>query len=101
MARLIGFLLVFAIFLAFIGLNLENYGKINFGFHLLESVPVYVIALCSFFFGMICTIPFILSFRGKKQPKPEKEKKKPGKKNKSPVEEQEEIPKEIGPYGID
>ena len=101
MGRFIGFLLVFAIFLAFIGLNLDNHCDVNFGFHSLKNVPVYVIALCSFFFGMLCTIPFMLSFRIKKQPKPEKEKQKPGKKKKSSLNEQEETPKDIGPYGID
>jgi uncharacterized integral membrane protein len=67
--RLIGFIILFAIFLAFIGFNLENSCAISFGFYRIEQVPVYLTALASFIFGMLCTIPFAIFFRIKKKHK--------------------------------
>ncbi len=70
--RLIGFIVLFAIFLAFIGFNLENNCTISFGFAKFEQVPVYLTAFASFIFGMLCTIPFAVSFRVKKKQKIQK-----------------------------
>jgi uncharacterized integral membrane protein len=67
--RLIGFIVLFAIFLAFIGFNLENNCNISFGFVNFDQVPVYLTAFASFVFGMLCTIPFAISFRSKKKQK--------------------------------
>jgi uncharacterized integral membrane protein len=67
--RLIGFIVLFAIFLTFIGFNLENSCAISFGFVQFDQVPVYLTAFASFIFGMLCTIPFALSFRFKKKHK--------------------------------
>lgn len=109
--RLLGFIILFAFFLVFIGFNLENYCTISFGFVKFEHVPVYLAAFASFVFGMLCTIPFAISFKYKKKQKaakanesappammdvPSLEQKKPGKKTKNAVPE-------INPndYGID
>lgn len=68
--RLIGFIILFAIFLVFIGFNLENSCNISFGFAHFENVPVYLTAFASLVFGMLCAIPFAISSRGKKKQKP-------------------------------
>jgi uncharacterized integral membrane protein len=70
--RLIGFIVLFAIFLAFIGFNLENSCAISFGFVHFDQVPVYLTAFASFVFGMLCAIPFAISFRVKKNHKTQK-----------------------------
>ncbi|MDR2900228.1 MAG: hypothetical protein LBV20_01735 [Treponema sp.] len=67
--RLISFIVLFVIFLAFIGFNLENNCNISFGFISFDQVPVYLTAFASFIFGMLCTIPFAISFRFKKKQK--------------------------------
>jgi len=107
MVRLICFLLIFGLFLVFIGLNLNNncdiyFGLNGFGF---KEVPVSITALASFFLGMFFTVPIALVAKSKKQPKepkqPKQKKEKPEKKKKSSGTYQDEISKEIGPYGID
>ena len=99
MARLICFILIFALFLAFIVLNLPNACDVGLGFYTFEKTPVYITAMISFFLGMIFTIPILLVFKDKNPQKPKKE--KPGKKNKSHDEKQDVIQKESGSYGID
>ncbi len=74
--RLIGFVVLFAVFLTFIGFNLENNCNISFGFIHFDQVPVYLTAFASFIFGMLCTIPFAVSFRIKKKQKTAKAKTK-------------------------
>ena len=108
MLRLIGFILAFAVFLVFIILNLGNISNVNFGFHIFPNVPVFITALVSFFLGMLCTIPVLITLRERKNSKEikeikEKKVKEPKikKKKQSPDSQQEEAPKENGPYGID
>ncbi|MDR0289543.1 MAG: hypothetical protein LBI06_01245 [Treponema sp.] len=67
--RLIQFIFFFVIFLFFIGFNLENKCNINFwpGKLVLENVPVFFTAFCSFAAGMLCALPLVLSFRSRKK----------------------------------
>ena len=100
MVRLIGFIIGFALFLVFIGLNLGNKCDVSFGFHKFTEAPIFITVFVSFFLGMICSIPLALSFKGKKSPPRIKDKpKKKGKSGNSAY--LEEIPGENGPYGID
>jgi len=69
MWRLIGFIVIFAVFLAFIVFNLENKSDVSFGFYSFQDIPVFLTAFTSFVVGMIFAVPFILSFR-KKRNKP-------------------------------
>ncbi len=108
--RLIGFILLFAVFLIFIGFNLENSCNISFGFVHFDNVPVYLTAFSSFIFGMLCALPLAISFRLKKKSKgpdgkdsgngsiegPKPEQKKWGKKDKEIVTDINQ-----GNYGID
>jgi uncharacterized integral membrane protein len=64
--RLIGFILLFAIFLTFIGFNLENSCDVSFGFMRIEAVPVYLTAFSAFCFGMLCAVPFLFFLRRRK-----------------------------------
>ena len=112
MKRLIVFILFFVFFLGFIVLNLENSCNISFGFTILEDVPVFLTALCSFVLGLLFTLPMILLGKSKKPPQPKVQKlpkrsKKSGKAGElEPFNGAEgglgdEIKKENSPYGID
>ncbi|MDR2258823.1 MAG: hypothetical protein LBE14_06715 [Treponema sp.] len=116
--RLIGFILLFGIFLVFIAFNLGNKCDINFGFRVFHEVPVFLTAFASFILGMLCAVPFIFSLRrkkkdktaGKKEPPaallPElsgdsegKPRKKWGKQKETPAAGPD-VPEDSGPYGI-
>jgi hypothetical protein len=115
--RLIGLVLLLVIFLAFIGLNLENRCNISFGVYVLEGVPVYFTAFAGFVLGLLWSIPFAISLGMKKKKKdkntppsdlaealaavdelagPPPRRKRRGKKSDSPS-----INGNGGPYGID
>jgi uncharacterized integral membrane protein len=72
MARLIGFILIFVVFLTFIILNLGNGCDISFGFKTIPQVPVFITAFSSFVLGMLFAVPFVLTLGRKKQPAPPK-----------------------------
>jgi uncharacterized integral membrane protein len=60
--RLLGLVLILAIFLAFIGLNLDNRCVISFGFwETKEPVPVFLPIFASFVLGLLFAIPFAVS----------------------------------------
>jgi cbb3-type cytochrome oxidase subunit 3 len=114
--RLIGFILLFGIFIAFIGFNLENNCNVSFGFMSLEGVPVYLTAFSSFVLGMFCALPFLFALRSRKNkagaraktgelPVPEAleaPKKGWGKKKESPPPDLSKPPYgDDGSYGID
>ena len=67
--KLIQFIIFFVVFLLFIGLNLENKCDIKFGTEkmVLKDVPVYFTVFSSFIIGMLCALPFVLSFRARKK----------------------------------
>jgi uncharacterized integral membrane protein len=67
MWRLLGFILIFAVFLAFIVFNLDNRCNVSFGFTMLKDMPVFITAFVSFFLGMLCAVPFIVSLHRKKE----------------------------------
>jgi hypothetical protein len=80
MVRLIGFILVFVVFLAFIVLNLNNKCDISFGFQKVSDVPVFITAFASFVLGMLVTAPFVILGRRKRSGPPDEGKPpKPGK----------------------
>jgi uncharacterized integral membrane protein len=104
MGRLIGFILIFAFFLTFIVLNLDNKCDVSFGFRVAKDLPVFITAFAAFFLGMLCAVPFVLSFKRKKAPprveepvKPDKKPKFYGKKTNS----QGSGEGDSEPYGID
>jgi uncharacterized integral membrane protein len=71
--RLIIFIVIFAIFLAFITFNLENKCNISFGFTALRDVPVFITIFSSFSLGLICAFPLVMHIKHKhKEPKHEK-----------------------------
>ena len=69
--RLIIFIVVCAIFVAFITFNLENKCDISFGIASFSEVPVFVTIFVSFVLGLLCALPLSLHIRKK----PQKEKK--------------------------
>jgi len=81
MLRLIGFIVFLAIFLVFILSNLGNKCDIAFIQWTLRDIPVYIIVFGTFIFGMISSIPVMISISlkkkklGDKSPKPKKGKK--------------------------
>ena len=58
MMRFISVIVVFALFLAFIVLNMPNRCNISFGFKVVEDVPVFISVLFSFMLGMLFALPF-------------------------------------------
>jgi len=68
--RLIIFIVVCAIFVAFITFNLENRCDIGFGITTIPQVPVFVTIFVSFVIGLLCALP--LSLHIKKKPLKEK-----------------------------
>ncbi|GHV96763.1 hypothetical protein AGMMS50293_30830 [Spirochaetia bacterium] len=98
--RLIGFIIIFAIFLVFIAFNLGNKCDISFGFKTFTEVPVFLTAFSSFIVGMLCALPIAIKSRRKTgkeaEPKP---KKKGGEKLEEIVPEGSGF-SDNGPYGI-
>ncbi|MDR0441910.1 MAG: hypothetical protein LBH44_00715 [Treponema sp.] len=74
MRRFIIFIVIFAVFLAFITFNLENKGDVSIGFKTFTDVPVFITVFTSFFFGILCGVPFIYTAGRKRREKPVKEK---------------------------
>lgn len=86
--RLVLFLIVLGLFVAFAGLNAGHATDISFGFHTFESVPIFISLFAAFFLGALVVLPFTIFRRSKKKPKEpkvkkeKKDKKRPwGKKN--------------------
>jgi uncharacterized integral membrane protein len=61
--RLIGIVLLGAVFLCFIGFNLENRCDISLGFFTFSQVPVFLTALSAFILGLFLSLPLLVSFR--------------------------------------
>ncbi|MDR2375339.1 MAG: hypothetical protein LBD96_02755 [Treponema sp.] len=61
--RLIGVVLLGAVFLFFIGFNLENRCDISLGFFTFSQVPVFLTALSAFMLGLFLALPLVVSFR--------------------------------------
>jgi uncharacterized membrane protein YciS (DUF1049 family) len=72
--RLILFIVIFAIFLTFITLNLENKCNISFGFVTKDNVPVFLTVFISFIAGFFCALPLVFSVRKKSKNNTEKNK---------------------------
>ena len=68
MRRLIIFIVIFALFLAFIVLNLEHRSDISLGLKRFNDIPVFLIVFFSFVLGMLFSIP--LSFGRKRKQSP-------------------------------
>ncbi|MDR1248490.1 MAG: hypothetical protein LBK63_04215 [Treponema sp.] len=102
MWRLIGLALILAVFLGFIGLNLDNRCVISFGFwKTAEPVPVFLPVFAAFVLGIFCSIPFAVSIglgRSRKN-------KTGGKSAAGKKRGKHDLPPESaspgGPYGID
>jgi hypothetical protein len=67
--RLILFIVVFAVFLAFITVNLDNRCNINIGFTQFEGVPIFLTVFISFFLGLVCATPLFLHLSKNKKRK--------------------------------
>jgi uncharacterized integral membrane protein len=100
--RLIGFIILFGILLAFITLNLGNTCNISFGFKTFSEVPVFLTVFSAFALGLLCAIPLSISCRLKKKAK-EKKRLSPPEGKKSGKKKNREAPFEEGtgasPYG--
>ena len=81
--KLIVFILIFAVVLAFITFNLGNKCDISFGPGPLtiKDVPVFLTVFISFILGLLSTLPFIIKARKRKDVGKDK---KPGKDDFSP-----------------
>jgi uncharacterized membrane protein len=72
--KLIAFLVLLGLILAFVGFNAANVSDISFGFYRLEDVPIFMSLFVAFALGVLVTLPFTLSGRSKRAGKrPKKE----------------------------
>jgi uncharacterized integral membrane protein len=113
--RLIGFILLLAVFLVFIVFNLDNTCDVSFGFKVIPQVPVYLTSLFSFVLGLLWAIPSLVSLRIKmaktrkteRADDPPSKKRWGKKKGEAPSELESSVPRidepcrKDGPYGID
>ena len=67
--RLIAFVLVLALVIAFIGLNLGNTSSISFGFAVIENVPVFLSLGVAFVLGVLATIPIAIGMLRRRRQK--------------------------------
>jgi hypothetical protein len=107
MVKFIGFVALCAVFLVFIGFNLENRCDISFGFTRLSGVPVFFTAFASFVLGLLASVPIAISIRLRKNRKQGAGDRAPKRAGKSPgssrdgAEPEEASYKDDGTYGID
>lgn len=73
--RLVLFLIVLGLFVAFAGLNAGHATDISFGFHTFESIPIFISLFAAFLLGALIVLPFTVFRRSKKKPKEPKLKK--------------------------
>jgi hypothetical protein len=71
--RLVILIVIGAVFLSFIGFNLENRCDISLGFYVFPQVPVFLSAMSAFVLGMALALPLAVSFRSaaRRKKKPE------------------------------
>ena len=62
--RLIVSIVIFAVFLAFITLNLDNRCDVNLGFAKFSNVPVFITIFSSFVLGLLCALPVAYRLKG-------------------------------------
>ena len=65
--KLILFIVIFAIFLAFVTLNLDNRCNVNFGFAKFDNVPIFLTVFITFSLGLLCGMPLALHLRRKRR----------------------------------
>jgi uncharacterized integral membrane protein len=102
--RLIGFVFLGALFLCFIGFNLENRCDISFGFYTFSQVPVFLSVFSAFILGLFLALLVSLrpGSRRKRKTEPsagQESGKKRGKASKTPASDS--LPPSPGDgYGI-
>jgi uncharacterized membrane protein YciS (DUF1049 family) len=64
--RLIGFIIIFALFIVFITLNLDNRCNISFHFVVFQDVPIFLTVFFAFALGLISSVPYIISVKLRK-----------------------------------
>ena len=104
MKRLVIFIIIFAIFLVFIVLNLNNKCDISIGFKTFKDIPVFLSSLFSFVLGMFFTLPLIITLGKEKKKKIDTSSSSPsgaGGKKRGKLSETDEYNKDNSPYGID
>ena len=82
MHRLVSFIVIFALFLAFIVFNLgaENRSNVSIIFYEFKDIPIFLTVFFSFVLGMFFSIPLFL-LKSRKKPKEEVKNKKINYKN--------------------
>jgi uncharacterized integral membrane protein len=67
--KIIFFVIILGLALAFVGLNLNNKSDISIGFYVWREVPVFFTAFFSFALGVLSMIPFLFKrrFQSKKK----------------------------------
>ena len=82
--RLIVSIVIFAVFLAFITLNLDNRCDVNLGFAKFSNVPVFITIFSSFVLGLLCALPVVYRFKNSRKGQMSWKRKKSEKNDNSP-----------------
>ncbi|MFP4206466.1 MAG: hypothetical protein ACLFM5_03890 [Spirochaetaceae bacterium] len=61
--KLIGFLVLMGLILAFVGFNADHAVDVSFGFYRFEDVPIFVSLFIAFALGVLITLPLALRRR--------------------------------------
>jgi hypothetical protein len=61
--KIIFFVVILGLVLAFVGLNLNNRSDVSLGFYVLKEVPVFFTVFFSFALGMLSMLPFLFKRR--------------------------------------
>ncbi len=72
--KLIVFLVVVGLILAFVGFNAANVSDVSFGFYRFDDVPIFISLFVAFFLGVLVTLPFTFRRRSTRAPKQPKKK---------------------------
>ncbi len=64
--KLIVYLLILGIILAFVGLNIGNTSDISFGFVVYEEVPIFIGLFGAFFLGALVSLPIAVKSASRK-----------------------------------
>ncbi|MCL2270033.1 MAG: hypothetical protein FWC24_01685 [Treponema sp.] len=103
--RLVVFIGLFLVLFLFIIFNLENKCSINFGFTVIEDLPIFVTVFFAFIAGMLCSFPFFFGLKSRKKANAARGKKPPktsGKQEKETIERPEDANlSDRSQYGID
>jgi uncharacterized integral membrane protein len=72
--KLVLWLILLALVLAFVGFNIENTSDISFGFYTLSDIPIFVSLFGAFVLGVLISVPVTVRHASRRRTKRSKQK---------------------------